>query len=152
MINFIQGPMREESKMKLFSKCILVKKPYEEVLRIIKSSAYPVPKGKFSEEEFSIFCSKRFNGGLISLYPLKGTIQESDNFVEVNVWVCADFGLFLGCFLCILGFAWLLWCLNTSSSRWIVGVGIVLFGAFVGALSICEGKALLDRLDHRLKL
>ena len=138
--------------MKLFSKRILAEKPYDEVLEIIKSFSSSFPKRKFFDGEFSIYSPKRFNGGTIALFPLKGIIQSHDDHVEVNVWFCADFGFFLGCFLCILGIIELFRCISAGSNRWVPCVGIVLFGIFAGAQSIWEGKALLDRLEHRLNL
>lgn len=136
--------------MKLMSRVVIVPKSYETVYQIIQSSAYHIPKGIFREDSFSMHCAKRFNGGMISLFPVKGTIIKRNHSVEVTLSVCADFSFYLGVFLVLLGIAHSIGCIATLSPRWIVSIGMVVFGLAATAYSLLEEKELLDRLEHKL--
>jgi len=136
--------------MILLSKNVVVRKTREEVRRIVQSSAYYLPKGRFSEESFSMHCARRFNGGIISLIPVTGTITQHNQSVYVTLSINGGFGFYLGCCLFVLGVLGMLWCVITHSSRWIPSVGMILLGLLVSGQFIWEGKALLDRLENKL--
>lgn len=136
--------------MKLILRRVAIHKSYEVVYKIIKSSAYCIPKGTFAEKDFSMCCAKRYNGGMISLIPVKGRITAHDDCTEVTLSVYAGFSFFLGCTLSLLGVVSLVLSLAYHSPRWISGVGLVLFGLLVSGWYMWEGREILDRLEHKL--
>ena len=136
--------------MTLLSRHVVVMKAYEEVYQIIQSSAYCLPKGIFSKESFSIYCAKRFNGGIVSLIPVKGTITQHSQSVEVMLSIPCYLHFYLGCFLSVFGIFGLLCCFTGYSSRWLPCVGSILFGILVIGQSLWEGRTLLDRLENKL--
>lgn len=136
--------------MKILSRRVVVTKSYEEVSHILKSSAYFFPEIMISGTIFSMYCAKRYNGGHLSLTPVKGTIVRHNNQSKVIIEVHADFSFFLGILITVIGIVGLVWLLISQSSRLIPQIGLILIGILVCGHSWCEGVELLDRLEHKL--
>lgn len=137
--------------MKLFSKKVNTAKSCDDICQIIKSSAYYFPKGNVSRESFSICCAKRFKGGIISLFPVRGTIIQNQHEIEVTLSLHAGFSFFLGFFLSLIGVTGLFVYFIEISPRWIPSIGLILLGTVICAQFIWEGKALLDILEYKLR-
>jgi len=138
--------------MTLLSRRVVTSKSYDAVSRIIKGCAYRFSKSRFSEDGFSMHCAKRYNGGVISTIPVKGSIEQRGNVVQVTLMIQANIGFCLCCLILLLGIIDLLICLFACSPNWISGVGIILFGIFLCGQYVWEGKDILDRLEHRIMI
>ena len=136
--------------MKLYSRNILISKPYGDVCNIIQSSKYRLSKGRFTAETFSIYCAKRFNGGILSLFPIKGTLTPHDGLIAVTLELHANFIFFIGCAISFLGILHLIQCLIWHFARWIPGVGMVVLGLLLVTRYLFEGIEFVHRLQHKL--
>ncbi len=136
--------------MYLIAKRLETTKTQQEVLEIIKSFAYFLPKAQFNNVNFVIYCAKRHKGGILSLIPIKGTVVQREERTEICLSLCAGLGFYLGVFLVVLGALVLLWCLFSHSTRWIPGVGAIILGIIVGGQFLGEGNELLDKIEQKL--
>lgn len=137
--------------MKILSKKIMVYKSHDTVYQIIKSSAYKIPVGNGDKKALLIYCAKRFKGGIVSLIPVKISMEQQKDHIEVILSLHSHFGFYAGCFLCLMGIIGLCWCVISTSSRWIPCVGSILLGMLVGGQSIWEGIGCLDMLKRKLE-
>lgn len=122
----------------------------EEAIRILRSCAYPFPKATFEKTAFSIYCSKRHNGGYLSLANIRGVIAEDEGSTVIELAVHADLYCFLGIIIAFLGIVGLIYCLATYTDRWIPCVGMILLGFLVGSQALWTGSELLDIIEHKL--
>lgn len=136
--------------MRIVTKRIETAKTLLEVSEIIKSFAYVVPKGRFEDNNFVIYCARRYKGGILSLIPIRATIIQQEKKTEICLFLPAGFGFYLGGILIMLGILILLGCLISHSPRWIPGVGAIIIGITVGGQFLREGNALLNRMEHKL--
>ena len=137
-------------KMKLLSRNICVQKTYDDAYQVITSCNYRLSKGHFERNSFAIDCPKRFNGGIISLIPVKGTISQHDHFLEVVLSIHANWSFYLGCILCVLGAIGALFSILSDFSRWIPAVGSMMIGMLICGQVLWEGKNTLDMIERKL--
>lgn len=136
--------------MRLFSRNVCVHKTYDETYQVIKSSNYRFSKGHFGKNCFAIHCPKRFNGGNISLFPIRGTILQCANSVEVVLSVHANVSFYVGCILCATGAIGSILHIVSGSPRWLPWVGGMLIGMLISGQVLWEGKSTLDILERKL--
>lgn len=136
--------------MRILSRRVLVQKSLDEVQRILRSSAYRFSKPVFSGHSFSMYCAKRYNGGIISLIPIKGTVVHGAQMLEVKLTVCAGLSFWIGGITTVLAIVGMFWCILLGSSRWVAYMGMLLFGFFILGQNFWEGSAILDRVEHKL--
>ena len=136
--------------MKLLSRNICVQKTYDDAYQVITSCNYRLSKGHFERNSFAIDCPKRFNGGIISLIPVKGTISQHDHFLEVVLSIHANWSFYLGCMLCIIGAIGLFLHIFSGSYSWIPAVGSMMIGMLICGQVLWEGKNTLDMIERKL--
>ena len=136
--------------MKLLSKRVIVPKSYDTVCHILKSSAYHFPKVNFNDEDFLMYYTKHFKGSIISRIPVRGSIAHHNGSVEITLSIDSGFGIYLSCFLCLIGIIGLFWCIISNSNRWIPCVGSILLGVLVGGQFLWEGKDCLEIIERKL--
>lgn len=136
--------------MKILKRKVAVLKPKHEILAILKSCAYYIPKAVFNESTFSMHFPKRHDGKGPYLMQVKGEIQENANGAVVRLEIHANLQFFLGCLLAGFGACWLLYCLWTCTNSWISCLGIILVGLLFIGQSLGTGSEILDQIEHKL--
>lgn len=136
--------------MIILKRQIRVSKSSEEAIRILKSCAYYFPKSVFEKSAFSIYCTKRHNGGYLSLTNIRGIITEDKDGTLIELAVHADLYFFLGLIIALLGIIGLIYCLVSCTNRWIPCSGMILFGFLISSRSLWIGSELLDIIEHKL--
>lgn len=136
--------------MKLFSKSLAINKKYDDVVKVIKSSAYCGSHTIFTGSHFAIHCARHYKGGIISSIPIKGTITQDVDTVSIILSLHSGFGFYLGSLLLLLGAVGLVYCSIFQESKWIPGLGSVLLGLLICGQYLWEGSAVLDKIEHQL--
>ena len=136
--------------MKMLTRQVIVSKTAEEVISILKSCAYYLPKAIFDESQFTMHCAKRHNGGRLFLTKIKGNISERENKTKVTLEIHADICFFLGAAIALGGLLGLLYSLVFCTEEWLVYIGLILFGLIVGAQLFWRGSEQLDLIEHKL--
>lgn len=136
--------------MTILTRQVIIPKPIEEAILILKSCAYHFPKATFQEHAFSMHCAKRRNGGYLSLTRITGTVSEHEGSTMITLEVRANLYYLLGFMIILLGVAGLIYCLVSHTDRWIPCLGTILLGLLVGGYSFGTGSELLDLIEHKL--
>lgn len=136
--------------MIMLTKQISVNKSVDEVKRIISSCSCFFPKPVFSEDSFTVYLAKRYNGGTISHIRLSGTVHHNHHFTEVTLDIHWNISFIFGIAACLLGILELIYCLILQLAGWIAVAGCILFGVFLCAYSRWEASILLDRVIRKL--
>lgn len=136
--------------MIILSRKFIIPKAYDEVYDIIKSRAYYISKSKFTENDFSMYCSQRYGENRRSLHRVSGTITHQDDTCYVSVYTHADLSFFLGCILCLCGVFGLLGCL-IYFTRVYASLGLFAFGLILLISSLTGQKDILDRFEQKFR-
>lgn len=138
--------------MKILFRRVNTSKTPEEIMHILKNSAYPGRKAVFSEDSFSMHCMKRRAYQYKAAVPVKGYIIDPQNGA-VRIEIHAN----LLCYLCILiglvflrfGADAIYWWICTGGPQW-TKLGISLLGLLISAMPLWDGIETLDLLEHKL--
>lgn len=136
--------------MIILKRQVVTEKTAEEVMRILKSSAYYFPEGVFEKSSFSMHCSKHRNGSLIPLIPVSGTVLECEGVTEVLINIHANLNIFLGAVAVSASIIGGICCLLSHTNRWFPCLGAVLLGLLFIGQALWEGSELLDLLEHKV--
>lgn len=136
--------------MKVITRQGSVSKSVEEATRILKSSAYYLPKAIFEKSAFSMHCARRRNGGYLSPTHIRGHIFAGEESTEVILEIHANLSFYLGCAIILLGLIWLLYGFLWNRNIWIPCLGTASLGLLISAQFLWEASEMLDLLEHKL--
>ena len=136
--------------MKILTRRIVVQKTPEELQSIISSCSYRFTRIIFTGKDFSFLCPKRFNGGIVGLFPIKGTISPIGTNLEVSLYACADIPFYFGILLAICAIAGIIRHFFLGLSECIFYIGVLLFGLLLMARTVWESSSLLDLIEKKI--
>lgn len=136
--------------MKLLSRKLVVPKPEDEALRILRSTANRYSKSEFAEGKFSFFYKKRYFGTQYIQIPIKGAHTSGDDATVVKIETHADFGFYVGCILVLVGVFGVFLSLASGSDRWIAELISSVIGFLLMLQTYWECRSYMEMLETKL--
>ena len=136
--------------MKVLTRQVIVSKPTEEIMQILKSCAHHSSKSFFGENVFAMRCPKRYPGRLTSLTKVTGNISRGEDSATVILEVHAGLCFYIGLVFIFWGFLELNYRLVACSGSWIFCLAEMLFGLVFIGVPVCDAIEHLDIIEHKL--